>query len=75
MSKGRLEAFSDGVLYATELINQRWELAQVITEIRVIDRGTWGELRFSLMRNASSKNEELPTGEHPSRENPLKNVG
>jgi hypothetical protein len=35
------------LLYNTAIINQRRELAEVITEIRVVNRGSWGELRFS----------------------------
>ena len=38
------------LLYNTEILNQREEIADVITEIRVVNRSTWGELRFFSAR-------------------------
>jgi hypothetical protein len=35
------------LFYHTEIVKARRKLPDVITRIRVINRGTWGELRFS----------------------------
>lgn len=36
------------LFYCTKLRTQHRELADVLTQIRVLNRGTWGELRFDI---------------------------
>lgn len=36
------------LLYHTELVKRGRRLPDLITELRVLNRGTWGELRFSV---------------------------
>jgi len=40
------------LFYHTELVNNRRRLEDVITMIRVVNRGSWGELRFSAARTS-----------------------
>jgi hypothetical protein len=47
------------LLYAAEIRHQGLELPAVVTSIRLLNRGTWGELRFA---RAPSGSEQIHTG-------------
>lgn len=41
------------LLYHTQIVKRGRRLPDLITEIRVLNRGTWGELRFSTLSQTS----------------------
>jgi len=42
------------LFYQTEVLKGRRQLPEVITRIRVVNRGSWGELRFSFSPQSSA---------------------